>query len=593
MTTGTPSNHATRLVWAVVVLLLIGMAVVVTRMQLTMSPTFDEQNHVTRGISVLRTGDYRLVYHHPPLANVLEALPVAWGANGFSTQMSAWRPGTKDFLSIWSASYQTIWYGTRNGVQIIHWARVPVLLFTLVLGLVIFLWSRELFGPWGGLFSLTFFVLDPAMLAHSGLATTDIPAACTIVLAVYLLRHELVKPGRGALLLAGIGVGLALATKFSALILLPVIALTLLIFAIWPSRLHAATAALPCGTRILRAVGHGLLLLFIAGVTVWATYGGKIEALGSKPGIPVSAHASLKDRLPVPAMQYLRGIKTVSTQAEDHRAYLFGQTDTTGKGWWYYFPVAIATKTPLPELVCILGALLLLVIPRTRAQLALPRRELVFLLLPVGIYLLAALGLLGISLNLGIRHILPVYPFLFILCGGLVKLRVASRYYRPALAVLVLAQCASLVMAYPHYLAYFNEAAETRQEGYHILVDSNYDWGQDLAALADMQRAHQYTPLLFSYFGTTPPEAYGIRYTPLPGFGLMRTSPMPDLRHFDGYIAISVTDLMGGKGYTSTDYRFLQQMQPVARAGSTIFIYRYHGNATGPMPKEALVTGNW
>lgn len=552
--------------------LFLWISIIVTLAQLQMAPTFDEQNHVTRGIAILRTGDFRLCLHHPPLANILEGLPVAWRADtGFSTAMPSWTN-----LNIWDASRRTIWEGTVNGVRLIQLARIPVLVFTLALALVIFLWSAELFGPWGGLLSLTLFALDPNMLAHSGLATTDIAAACTIVWSIYLLRRYVLAPSRLRLLLAGLGLGLALTAKFSGLILIPITGLLLLLSAFWPAKdasgLLAEWSLHPRWRRMGRATGLCMLLGLTGGLVLWGVYGFHVEALDSKPGRPVAAGASMKAHLPVPALQYLRGLKTVKTEAEGHQAYLLGQTDTTGKGWWYYFPIAVATKTPLPELLAIVGILLLLVLPASRRWFALSRHDLQFLLVPVAVYTLAALGLLGISLNLGIRHVLPLYPFLLILAGGWAVILTRRPLVRGLLAVGLCAQAVSVLLAYPDFLSYFNEAAGGPARGYRILIDSNYDWGQDLGRLADAQQRDHLYPLVFSYFGTTPPEAYGLRYTPAAGFGFMHKSPMPHLDTYHGYFAVSVTNVMGGPGYAGVDYRPLLSHTP-RRIGRTIFLY--------------------
>ena len=162
-----------------------------------------------------------------------------------------------------------------------------MLLFTLGLAVLIFCWSRELFGPWGGVFSLGLFALDPTVLAHSGLATTDAAAACTIVLAVYLLRNHLRRPSQRGLLLAGVGTGLALASKFSALILIPITGLILLAIALQPALDSGALAAKWQELKLAERITAGLKLFFLIGilgaVTVWVVYGCKIEAKGSKP----------------------------------------------------------------------------------------------------------------------------------------------------------------------------------------------------------------------------------------------------------------------------------------------------------------------
>ncbi len=575
------SSSYPRVVRWLVIVLLAWIVVAVTFSQRQMAPTFDEQNHVTRGIAILHTGDYRLVYHHPPLANILEALPVAWHPDTHFTPDPAWwqyHPHNAHSLSIWEASNATLWHDSAHGVHLIQLARMPVLLFTLVLALVVFLWSAELFGPWGGLFSLALFALDPTVLAHSGLATTDMAAACTIVLAVYWLRRYVRQPSTGRLLAAGAGVGLALAAKFTGLILIPICGLILLDYVIRLPRpeegLAARWAKLPLGTRLGRMIGVGLLILVVGGVVLWGTYGLHVEMLGSKPGVPVAASASLKARLPIPAYQYLRGLKTVKSEADGHLAYLLGKTDTSGKGWWYYFPVALAVKTPIPELLAIVGILMVLCLPRARRQLALPAGELPWLLIPIGLYTLAALGVLGISLNLGIRHVLPLFPFLLILAGGWAALPVRVRWYRPLLGVALIGQLVTVGCAGPDFLAYFNEAAGGAARGYRILADSNCDWGQDLGKLAELQRTLNLQPLTLSYFGTTPPAAYGLQCRPATGFGLMREAPAPNLAG-RGYLAVSVTNLVGGPGYTpGVDYRPLLRETPFARAGQTIFVYR-------------------
>lgn len=584
---GQADRRTQRITWTLALALLLGMTVLVTLAQRQMAPTFDEQNHVVRGIAILRTGDYRLCYHHPPLANILEGVPAAWQLERFPTEMPAWSATTrKNWLSIWEAASTVIWGDLARGVRLIHDARLATLLFMLVLGAVIFLWSRELFGPWGSVLSLGLYALDPNFLAHSGLATTDAAAACTIALAVYLFRRYVKGPTLGTLLVAGIGIGLALAAKFSALILIPVVGLLILLIGLWPRQDAGGLPAMWQSWALPRRVGAGMALFavlgLVAGITLWGTYGFKVEPLGSKPGQPLVAGASVKDRIPVPAMQYLRGLKTVATQAEEHPTFLLGMTKK-GEGWWYYFPVAVVTKMPIPALFLLFGMLVLLIVPGMRTRLGVRPEEWVFLFVPAGIFLAAALGLLGISLNLGVRHVLPMLPFLYILAGAWAKLPIRTPVYAAALVGILAVQGFSVLSAYPDFISYFNEVAGGPEKGYKVLIDSNYDWGQDIGRLAELQRAHNLRPMAFSYFGTTPPEAYGLDYTPMPGFGLMSNASPQNLSRFR-YLAISVTNLVGGPGYTQQfDYRNFYQtadkidIKPDYRAGRTIFVYENPG----------------
>jgi len=572
-TNRTPLAHNTRpsaVIPVLVILLMVWLAAVVTLAQLRMSPTFDEPNHVTRGIAILRTGDYRLSLDHPPLANILEALPVAWQPSGFSSELPAWRTE-----QTWRAARATVWANPADGLRLIRGARPMVLLFTLGLGLLIFLWAAALFGRWGGMLALALYALDPTMIAHGGLATTDMAAACTMLLAMYLLRGYLRRPSWGRVLLAGVGLGLALASKFSMLILLPIVGLVLLVIALRPAKDAAFPAGWPATRwrRFLRAAGAYAVLLLVAGIVVWGIYGFKIEPLGAKPGQPLPANASRMDRLPVPALQYLRGVKTVMTDSEGHRAYLLGKVDRTGKGWWYYFPVAIAMKTPLPELLLIVGILLLALLPKIRARLALANGEWLLLLLPAGVYFLAALGVLGISLNLGIRHIMPLYAFLLVLAGGWVVV-LHPRARALVLGCLLAAQLASVLFAFPDFIAYFNEPGRLMNATHPVLIDSNCDWGQDLGRLAEFQRQDHWGTVYFSYFGTAAPEAYGLSYHPLAGLGAMREASPPNWSTMRGYLAISVTNLYGGEAYAGADYRRLLVQRPVRRVGKTILVYR-------------------
>jgi hypothetical protein len=569
-----------RITWFLAAALLVWMGIGITLAQWRMAPTYDEQNHVTRGISVLRTGDYRLCFHHPPLANLLEALPVAWrGDHGFTTDMEAWKT-----LGIWQAARTTIWSraadGAYHGVELIRLARLPVLLFTLGLGVLIFLWSRALFGPWGGVISLALFAFDPTMLAHGGLATTDMAAACTILLGLYLLRGYLTAPGRGRLLWAGVGLGLALTAKFSGLVLVPIIGLVLLLLALKPEAdgLSAAWAAHPWFRRVGQALVVCALLGLIGAGVVWGMYGFHVEARGAKPGQPVSDQASLSQRLPVPAMQYFRGLKTVKAESKGHPAYLLGQGRSGGRGWWYYFPVAMAVKLPLTALLLLVGGVLLLAVPAVRARLS--RRDGLLLLIPVGVFLLMAFGM---KMNLGVRHVLPIFPFLMILAGGWAVLPVRGAMLPAALAVVLGLQTASVGTAFPNFLSYFNEAAGGARDGYRYLVDSNLDWGQDLARLAEAQQRLKLKPLYLSYFGSTPPEAFGIDALPVSGFSTYR-APHVDLAHTRGFLAISITNLAGGPAFTGgpadpgnprngQDFRALLPYVPYERVGDTILIY--------------------
>ncbi len=527
-----------------------------------MAPTYDEQNHVTRGLAILRTGDWRLSLHHPPVANVLEALPVAWrGWDGFSTAHPSWRT-----LAIWPIARATVWHHPAHGVRLIQTARGPVLAFTLLFAVVVFAWARELFGPWGGLLALSVVVLDPAVLAHGGLATTDMPVAATMLLACYLLWRGWRQPTRWRLLGAGVAMGIALGTKFSALAILP---MSLLLVLLTPAPVPAPTAPRRDGRAVVRVL---FLVWGIAALTVWGLYGFAVEPLGKKPGVPLPTTASWIERSPVPALQYFRGVRTVLLEKTRHSAYLLGTTSETGHNWWYYTLVVLGVKTPLPTLLLWLGFGIVLLHPTARRHLGLATPALPALGGALACFL--ALAVISGAMNQGIRHLLPLTGLLAILVGAWAPLAQRSGVLRAGVLLLVGLQAWSVLRVGPDFLAYFNEAAGGPQDGWRVLVDSNCDWGQDLGRLATWHRAHGHPPLAFSYFGTTPPEAYGLQCVSLLGTGLMHDrGARIDLRTYQGYLAISVTNLVNDASLCGVDYRPLLRHTPVAHAGHTIHIY--------------------
>jgi hypothetical protein len=557
----------TKAPFIVLILIIAIFSIVVTMAQLKLSPTYDEQNHVTRGIAIIKTGDYRLSIHHPPLANIFQGAFALQVPNvKFDTNAEWWRPDGQSFMNIWAAAKETIWVNSDNGIQIISSARIGTLIFSILLLIIIYIWASELFGPWGGVVAAGLYALDPTNIAHSGLATTDAPAACVIVAALYFTRKYLILQDKKWLIIAGIVSGLALATKYSALIIVPIIGI-LFIFDCIQKKVEKK--------KLIAVFGNMVILAVIAGVTLWGVYGFKVEQLGARPGESLPATASLKQRLPVPAKQYFRGIDVVKKEAKEHLSYILGNTDTTGKGCWYYFPVAVLTKTPAPELIMFAVMLIFISVPSLRAKIETSTFDSGVILVPIIIYSMAALGLLGISLNLGIRHLLPIFPFMCIAAAGLVKyitLNPCRRFILPALFVV---QILSISPAFPDYISYFNGISGGSRNGYRILIDSNYDWGQDLGKLAKTQKDMNLYPLALSYFGTTPPEEYGIVCTDVSGYGVMDDASKLPIG-YKGYFAISATELAGGPDFnhTASDYRAYLQQKPLVRIGRTIFVYK-------------------
>ena len=285
------------------------------------SITIDEGLHITSGYAILRTGDFRLVEEHPPLVKALAALPLL-SVPDLSDPRSlppwdeAAKPTTESLPLLrmtqqWLYPYQPI-------DRLVFAARVPVALLAVLLGAIVFRWAADLGGWQAGLLALFLLAFDPNILAHAGVAGTDLGAACFITLALFGLARFLRRPTVPRLAFAGVTLGLAQGAKLSALILLPVVALLVVL-------------ALP-RRRILSL----LLLLLVAGLVFWGLY--RFE-IGSVPGVP----------FPVPAASHaIPWLRLRQHMADGHSAFLMGENSS--QGWWYYFPVAFGLKTPLPTL---------------------------------------------------------------------------------------------------------------------------------------------------------------------------------------------------------------------------------------------------
>jgi hypothetical protein len=255
--------------------------------------------------------------------------------------------------------------------------------------------------------------------------------------------------------------------------------------------------------------------------------------------------------------------------------YLGGRISLVG--WWYYFPFAMLVKSPLTLIAATLAAAGVGIYAwRGRSPLSAAATWTAMCLLIVpGVYFLAAMSS---RMNIGLRHVLPVYPFIFIAIG-----LAAARLWRwrPRLAqvtsaLVVGALVVESIAAFPDYIAFFNAAAVGKRGGLALLGDSNLDWGQDLKLLAAWQREHPNVRLYLCYFGMADPAAYGIRYVNLAGG--YRYGPEQQLPTAPGIIAISATHLQGmylWKPELERAYAFYRRQQPVQVLGGTIYLYEW------------------
>ena len=513
------------------------------------SATLDEQNHIARGLAFLRTGDPRLSLIHPPLINLICALPLVRDSKvNLPLDDTSWR--TSDFNAF---GIQLVWVRNANGPSIVARARVPIMVLTVVLGAAVFLWSLELSGWAPAVLSLALLCFDPNILAHGALATNDLGMACFSCLSLFTFWRLLAKPSWFRACIAGAALGLALTAKFSSIFLLVALpAMALLDWVLSP----------PQERKLERLKRLGLLsgaVVSAALLTVWAVYGFQI-------------HYDAIRGFPIPAKTYFDGLQFAKARISGGGPeFLLGAYSQ--QGWWYYFPVAFLVKTPIPTMLLVGGAI----------AMALTRREWrrsAILLTPVIIYFGLAMNS---PLEIGYRHLLPALPVLFVFAGQIAVRRSGRSGWRgwaarATMAALVAWLAVEAVRIYPDYLTYFNEAAGGAHGGSRVLADSNLDWGQDLPGLREYMNHQNLDSIKLSYFGSARPEAYGItNFDPLPSYPYNyhgAESRVPELPHPPpGVYAISMTNLQGVFFKDHNLYGWFRSREPDAVIGHSICVY--------------------
>ena len=539
-----PTHNLKHWCWAdsISILLLIVLAAQLLLSFRRNSATYDEQYHIANGIDFLRTGDPGLIPAHPPLIEVLATLPLLADRN----LVVPLRDSASSTVSNLAYSDQLLWRLNQNGPSIVARARLPIIVLTLLLAVTVYAWTRELFGPPSALLALTLLTFDPNILAHGNLATNDIGVTCFATLALFAFWRWMIRPTGTRAVIAGLTLGLALVSKFSAVYLIPVVMIILVTDRIWKStsasRLNAKTT-----------LAYLAVIAAAAYCAIWVVYG---------------FHVGTLKGYPLPAREYLTALQAGTTLiAGGKPSFLLGAYSPTG--WWYYFPVAFAVKTPLPTLILI-GASFVFVYRRGTWRSTLP------LLIPVVIYFAICLAS---TFNIGYRHLLPILPCLFIFTGQLALIDwKTSRPGAGAVLAMVVWLTIGSVMIFPHYLTFFNELAGGPDNGYKILVDSNLDWGQDLIGLRKYMAQQNIPSVKLSYHGTADPTAYGVVYEPLPSYPYNQWTgdTVPDilLNPPSGVYAISANNLQGLRFKNHDLYATFRDRKPDAIVGHSIFIYR-------------------
>jgi 4-amino-4-deoxy-L-arabinose transferase-like glycosyltransferase len=570
-----------RLFLAVGLLLVVAAGLMIGAMRQE-SATVDETVFLSAGWSYWQGYRYRLNPEHPPLLQLIAAAPLTmlgvkltpygeglltghvmadtagrWNQqdNGEPARAAELFPRGPNFYH-YPEDEEFVFggiliYGGQNDAErLMFWGRIPEVLLTLVTALLVLLWARRLQGDAAGLLAAAMFLLNPVMLAYGHIVQSDIGMALAFPLSCWMFARLLEAPSVRRAVWAGLALGLALAIKYTAVILGPTFAVLWLVDR-WRHRGAQPTALKH--VLIVAACAWGMILALY--IPHWSPAPPIDSAMAAKLGVP---HWFIALRPILIPAEYFKGAAITLLHASGgNEAYLNGRWSHSG--WWYYFPLAFAMKTPVPFLIFVGAGIALAT--RSRGELRLAE-----LAAWVGafVYLLSAMCS---KADIGVRHILPVYPLvsigsacLLVRWAGQVR-RARQRLAGWIVVALPVASLVCVALAYPGFICYMNRLAGGTGHGYEHLLDSNYDWGQDVIRLRRFLDEHGIGKIYLQYFGTQAAiEYYGIAND------FVGSDAAKQIQ--EGYLVVSVEALM------RPEWEWLRQShQPVARVGYTLFVY--------------------
>ncbi len=566
------------------------------------SQTIDEGTHLVSGISYWKTGEVTLNPEHPPLVKLLAAAPLLATNIQLPFHDQSWTQQDQ-----WNFARRVLYHTTIPPEKLLLLGRIPIILLFLALALTVERSATRIFGPRVGFFVFAFFLVDPTLLAHGRLITTDVGLGLFFFLSCLSFLRVIEKPTKKRFLIFSLCFAAAQLTKFSAIILwfvLPALGLLAL--------MHPITQRTkPVLTLRRWLAGLGLLVL-ITGFFGWMLYGFQIQpamhiqavqefysaASSENPqasGNPVLAipfwsktlspdqepgqtiYQLAKD-VPIPALPYFQGLIDLALHNYyGHGTYLLGQT--SNMGWWYYFPVAFFLKTP--AIIVILGFATLIVLAlhqrRTTTERFYWRSRLtqwwqrssfqsIALVTPPLVYLAWSMTS---HINLGVRHLLPIFPFIYLGLGHLFRHPFFTKRLGLAiLSVLLLGSWVRAALVYPNELAFFSEFVGGSRQGPRYLLDSNFDWGQGFRELKRYLDERKPDRVYGVFFTSIDLAGFGIHYEHLPTTQEILTAGLPK-----GTVAISGGVLFDPNSYS--DYGWLRQFQPTTKIRDSIYIFDF------------------
>ncbi len=569
--------------------------------------TFDEVAHIPAGYSYLTQHDMRLNPEHPPLIKNLAGIPLLFMNLNFDTSQKFW---TEKVNGQWAAGRHLLWEAGNNPDRIIFWARIPIILLSLIFGLFIFKWTKEMAGTLAGLLAFVFYSFDPNILGHNHYVTTDLGIAAFFTFSFYYFLKFIKKPTWKNALIGGIFLGLLQLAKFSSITAFPVFGLILIFYPL-VSKTHSSKIK-----NWFNYLFKGVVAFLLSVAIVWLyyipnTYKMPTENFQktadfyfSPNDLNIKNQATRqvmltlnKNNLTRPLAEYLLGVGMVFKRvAGGNGAYFMGEV--SDNAFVAYFPTVFALKETIPFLILSLLALIFTLwqifcsfkkikdydFHKNLNRFVLWLRTSVTYYAMFGFIVLYAYLSIAGNLNIGFRHLFPILPFLYILVAKKIfdffKLLPKEKSFFPKyiFTFLLIWLMIEPIVNYPYYLSYFNEFAGGPKNGYHYVTDSNADWGQDLKRLKKFLDRHpEINKIRVDYFGGGNPQYYlGDKYIQ------WWDSKRPIEK---GWYAISTNFLQGSVYDTrmkpngkprkpdNESWRWITKYNPSYQVGTSILIY--------------------
>ncbi len=545
------------------------------------SLTFDEGDHSFSGYMMWKTGDYGLNPEHPPLVKLLAAVP--------TLGKKLWTPPLQGrFFKGEAYDDGRDWLARNDGdsQHLLFQMRMMTGILAVGLLLVIFFATREFFGTGAALFALVIASFDPNLLAHSALVTTDMAVTCFLLASIYAFYRYVKKPGWWRLIVVAVSAGLLISSKHSGVLFAPI----MLVLILWE------VATTPNGQRLraaLRLVAAFAFILVGGSIVLWGFSGFRYAA---RPA-GLELHPSLAEyasglshfdhsviltfaRWHLLPESELMGLADVKLMAQYYPTFILGHV--YAHAVWWYFPVAFLIKTTLGLLALLALSAFAIVAGRLRWS-----REVVYIVLPAALYFVIAMSA---GMDIGARHILPVYALAAILAGGTVMAlsRCNGRWihiWTWVCSVLVVAHVASALSVFPNYMAYANRAWGGPENVHNLLSDANVDWAQQLYQVKAWQDRNPSQSCWFAYFAypEIDPAVYGIHCNVLPTADTGGRAALTSFRPSSRARSSSAPATSAAVSWPSDElnpYRSFQQLKPVASIDYGVFVYQ--GNFAVP-----------